>query len=70
MEKAEATLLALALACPETSEEFPWGHRAIKVKGKTFLFLALNDDGLSLSVKLPSSGLAALMLPFASPTEY
>jgi len=70
LEKAEAALRELALAYPETTEEFPWGHRAIKVKGKTFIFLALDDSGLSLSVKLPASGLAALMLPFASPTEY
>jgi predicted DNA-binding protein (MmcQ/YjbR family) len=70
LKKAEAALRELALAYPETTEEFPWGHRAIKVKGKTFIFLALDDSGLSLSVKLPASGLAALMLPFASPTEY
>jgi predicted DNA-binding protein (MmcQ/YjbR family) len=70
IEKAEAALRDFALSYPETSEEFPWGHRAIKVKGKTFVFLATEDGGLSLSLKLPASGLAALMLPFASPTAY
>jgi predicted DNA-binding protein (MmcQ/YjbR family) len=40
------------------------------VKGKTFVFLALDEEGLSLSAKLPLSGVAALALPFASPTGY
>ena len=48
----------------------PWGHHAIKVKGKSFLFLAAEGGELSLSAKLPSSGTVALKLPFASPTEY
>ena len=66
----EANLRSYALAFPEAYEEFPWGHRAIKVRGKVFLFMARDADGLSLSTKLPSSGLVALDLPFASPTEY
>jgi hypothetical protein len=33
-------LRKLALAYPEAYEELPWGHHAIKVKGKSFLFLA------------------------------
>lgn len=32
--------------------------------------MALEDDSLSLSVKLPSSGAEALQLPFAEPTGY
>lgn len=59
-----------ALGYPEAYEEMPWGHHAIKVKGKSFLFLAADGSGLSLSAKLPSSGAVALKLPFASPTEY
>jgi predicted DNA-binding protein (MmcQ/YjbR family) len=59
-----------ALKYPEAYEEMPWGHHAIKVKGKTFLFLGADSGGFSLSVKLPSSGGVALKLPFASPTEY
>ena len=70
LAKTEAALRELALAYPESYEEFPWGHRAIKVKGKAFTFIALEDDRLSLSVKLPATGLSALMLPFASPTGY
>ena len=70
LKESEERLRDLALAYPEAYEEFPWGHRAVKVKGKTFVFLALDEEGLSLSVKLPLSGVAALALPFASPTGY
>jgi predicted DNA-binding protein (MmcQ/YjbR family) len=48
----------------------PWGHHAIKVKGKAFVFLAADAETFSLSTKLPSSAGVALKLPFASPTEY
>src|SRR3954454_3732952 len=63
-------LRKLALAYPEATEDMPWGHHAIKVKGKSFLFLAADADTFSLSAKLPSSAGVALKLPFASPTEY
>jgi predicted DNA-binding protein (MmcQ/YjbR family) len=65
-----ARLRKLALAYPEAQEDMPWGHHAIKVKGKTFVFLAADPDSFSLSAKLPSSADVALRLPFASPTEY
>jgi predicted DNA-binding protein (MmcQ/YjbR family) len=73
LAKAESALRKIALAFPEATEDFPWGHSAIKVKGKAFLFLSngKNPDGaFSLSLKLPLSGKLALSLPFASPTEY
>lgn len=70
IESAELAIRAQGLAFPETTEEFPWGHRALKVHGRSFCFLSRTDDGLNVSVKLPSSGLAALSLPFASPTGY
>jgi predicted DNA-binding protein (MmcQ/YjbR family) len=70
LENAESVLRELALGYPGAYEEFPWGHRAIKVKKKTFIFLARDDEKFSLSVKLPASSVAALTLPFASPTEY
>jgi predicted DNA-binding protein (MmcQ/YjbR family) len=67
----EALLRERALAFPETSEDFPWGHRALKVRGKAFAFLAPDEDGtLHLSVKLPRTGFQALGLPFAAPTGY
>jgi hypothetical protein len=68
--RAAAELRECALAYPESYEELPWGHSAVKVKGKAFLFLYLGDDFLSLSVKLPLSGRISLTFPFASPTEY
>ena len=68
--RAETLLRAFALAYPETVEEFPWGERVIKVRKKVFLFLGRAKGGLALSVKLPSSSLMAMSLPFASPTGY
>ena len=68
--KAESRLRDVALALPEATEAFPWGHRAIKVKGKAFLFMSLDDGALSLSVKLPQSRKSALALPFVAPTGY
>jgi predicted DNA-binding protein (MmcQ/YjbR family) len=65
-----ARLRKLALSYPETHEDMPWGHHAIKVKGKSFVFLADDGETFSLSAKLPSSAGVAVKLPFASPTEY
>jgi predicted DNA-binding protein (MmcQ/YjbR family) len=69
--RREAALLReFALAFPEAREDFPWGERVVKVKGKVFVFLGHDEGDLGLSVKLPRSGLLALGLPFASPTGY
>jgi predicted DNA-binding protein (MmcQ/YjbR family) len=68
--RAKAALRDFALGFPEAYEELPWGHTAVKVKKRVFVFLHLMDDFLSMSVKLPVSGREALALPFASPTEY
>jgi predicted DNA-binding protein (MmcQ/YjbR family) len=70
LSRAELTLRDHALAYPETHEDFPWGHRAIKIKGKMFLVTSLEGDRLGLTVKLPNSGKSALRLPFAEPTGY
>jgi predicted DNA-binding protein (MmcQ/YjbR family) len=59
-----------ALGFPEAREDFPWGERVAKVRDKVFVFLGRDEEGLGLTVKLPSSGLMALGLPFASPTGY
>jgi predicted DNA-binding protein (MmcQ/YjbR family) len=66
----ELTLRDFALSYPGAHEDFPWGHRALKVKGKAFLFMGHEQGGLGLSVKLPHSNSAALMMPFATPTGY
>lgn len=68
--RAESAVARIAAAFPETREDNPWGHRAFKVRGKTFLFLVGDGEGLSVSVKLPESGALALELPFAEPTGY
>ena len=65
-----AALRKFALAYPDATEDMPWGHHAIKVKGKSFLFLAADEKEFSMSAKLPSSAGVALNLPFASPTGY
>lgn len=70
MHPAEAALRKHGLSFPEVTEEFPWGHRTLKVKKKAFVFMGVEDGAFSLSVKLPESGQAALMLPFAGPTRY
>src|SRR5688572_18970126 len=64
-----AALREFALAYPGATEEFPWGERVVKVKGKVFVFLG-RDEPVGISVKLPQSRLMALALPFASPTGY
>ena len=63
-------LRAAALAFPETTEDFPWGERACKVRGKVFLFLHTEGSGVRFSVKLPHSSVEALELPNVEPTGY
>jgi predicted DNA-binding protein (MmcQ/YjbR family) len=70
LAETETALRAHALAKPEATEHFPWGERAIKVKGKVFLFMYADATKLSLSTKLPDSSGVALMLPFAKSTGY
>jgi predicted DNA-binding protein (MmcQ/YjbR family) len=59
-----------ALSYPETTEAFPWGERAFKVKGKTFVFMRDDPEELSFSVKLPKARRKALALPGSEPTHY
>jgi predicted DNA-binding protein (MmcQ/YjbR family) len=60
----------MALAYPSTTEDFPWGERAIKVAGKAFLFMRAEKGEVSFSVKLPVSGAEALEESFTEPTHY
>ena len=64
------SLRKFALSLPDTREDFPWGESAIKVRGKTFLFMRESEEGLSLSVKLPQSREFALEYPFTEPARY
>jgi predicted DNA-binding protein (MmcQ/YjbR family) len=73
LRSAAAALRQFALAFPGATEEFPWGERVAKVNGKVFVFLGVDPvpgGDMSLSVKLPDSGEAALDLPFGKPTGY
>ena len=70
MPSALQQLRKFALSFPEAYEDFPWGDRVMKVRGKIFLFLGEDKDTLNLSVKLPKTSDAALGLPFTSPTRY
>lgn len=58
------------LAFPEAQEDFPWGHTALKVRGKTFVWLDQSEDALSLTVKLPVSRDFAETFDFAAPAGY
>jgi predicted DNA-binding protein (MmcQ/YjbR family) len=69
-EGAFAALRAYGLAFPETVEDFPWGHTALKVRGKIFVFLDESEGALSLTVKLPVSRDFALIFDFAAPAGY
>lgn len=66
----EQAVRAIAIAYPEAHEDFPWGERALKVRGKVFLFMRASASGLGLSVKLPHSNESALDQPFTEPTGY
>ena len=44
LAKLERARRDRAMSYPQTEEAFPWGERAIKVKGKTFLFMRRSDS--------------------------
>ncbi len=70
LKTALAQLRKVALAYPDTREDFPWGESAFKVRGKTFVFAGLRDGTLGLSVKLTTLREFALEYPFTKPTGY
>jgi predicted DNA-binding protein (MmcQ/YjbR family) len=70
LRSAYESLRRYGLSLPEAVEEMPWGHSALKVRKKTFVFLNLGEDELSLSAKLPVSRDFALIFDFAEPTGY
>jgi predicted DNA-binding protein (MmcQ/YjbR family) len=67
---AFGTLRKYGLGFPEAEEDFPWGHTALKVRGKTFAWLDETDGTFSLTVKLPVSRDFALVFDFAEPAGY
>ncbi len=73
VKQAEQRLIKFALAYPEAVLEHPWGHDAVKVKGKMFATFGgeANPKGeFSLTVKLPVSAEMALTLPRVEQTGY
>jgi predicted DNA-binding protein (MmcQ/YjbR family) len=69
----ELALRDHAMTYPEVHEDFPWGHRAMKVRGKAFAFLGNASHGqqdMSVSLKLRASHETALLFPFVEPTGY
>jgi predicted DNA-binding protein (MmcQ/YjbR family) len=73
LASASKTLRRFALSFPEAAEDFPWGERVAKVRGK--IFAAFGADPIpggpmSLTVKLPESHEGALDLPFTQPAGY
>lgn len=66
-------LRRFALAYPEASEDHPWDHIAVKVRGKAFVFMSgetLHEGKLSMTVKLPRTGEMTLTLPFMERAGY
>jgi predicted DNA-binding protein (MmcQ/YjbR family) len=65
-------LRKLGLSYPDTYEDHPWGHIAIKIRpgGKVFIFIGTHEDHVTFSVKLPHSRDMAVDLPWAEPTHY
>lgn len=70
LRSAFEKLRGFGLSLPEAVEEMPWGHSALKVRNKSFVFLNGDEDSLSLSMKLPVSRDFALIFDFAEPTGY
>jgi predicted DNA-binding protein (MmcQ/YjbR family) len=68
--RIEQELRRCALAYPEAAEDFPWGDRVAKVRGKIFAMIGVLDGAVRLNVKLPESHEAALAIPGAAPTGY
>lgn len=72
VKQAEQRLIRFALTYPEAVLEHPWGHDAVKVKGRMFAIFggAENPKEFSMTVKLPISAEMALTLPWVEPTGY
>jgi hypothetical protein len=62
-------LRGYGLGFPETVEDHPWGHCALKVRGKTFCWLD-KSGVLSITVKLPVSRDFAATFDWAEPAGY
>ena len=68
MRDPRPKLTAFALGLPGAEEDFPWGDRVAKVRGKIFVFLG--GASASITVKLVESRPHALSVDGAEPTGY
>ncbi len=68
MADPRSKLAEFALGLPEAQEDFPWGDRVVKVRGKIFVFLG--STNASITVKLVESHAHALSVEGAEPTGY
>ena len=71
MRTVRSELREFALSLPEAAEDFPWGERVAKVRGKIFVFLgdAPGETG-TITVKLDEAHDHALSIDGARPTGY
>jgi len=75
MPRAHDTVLKqlkqFGLAFPGAHSKSPWpGHDDLAVKGKTFAFMSVAGEPLSVSCKLPVTRAQVLGNAFAQPTGY
>ena len=70
LKRAFEQIRSFALTYPDTREDLPWGESAIKVKGKTFVFMRVEESVFGVTVKLPNLREFALEYPFTKPTGY
>ena len=71
MPDLRTELRAFALGLPETTEDFPWGDRVAKVRGKIFVFLGdAPADAGTITIKLDEAHDHALSIDGARPTDY
>jgi len=60
-----------ALSLPGTQPKSPWpGHDDVAVNDKTFLYLGIHEDKVSVGVKLRVTGAEVRRLPNAKPMAY
>lgn len=68
MADQRGRLAAFALGLPDAREDFPWGDRVVKVRGRIFVFLGGTTP--TITVKLVESHPHALSVDGAEPTGY
>lgn len=61
-------LADFALGLPGAQEDFPWGDRVVKVRGRIFVFLGGTEP--TITVKLVESHDHAMSVEGAAPTGY